>query len=289
MKFFSKSEVPSEAPVETPKNEEAVTAESVVENVAQGASQERTQDEELDPSSREASPTRSAGSSLVSKKILPGVAALLMGALPLSTESSEPEYVWIDEKTEAKTDTTAKTKATEKTPVEKAKADKQTERKPEEKEAKNNTENEASLLKKINLEKDQIKPEFLKKYLEGKYKAIVIIDLKSQNISAYDSDGEIIAEDGIKIKDLEISSGRVGMETPVSSYESGKRERVHVNNHETDMHYAIPLDSKLGIFIHKGSLPGYPASHGCIRLTENVAKILFDLNEKVHDLVFVTR
>lgn len=41
-----------------------------------------------------------------------------------------------------------------------------------------------------------------------------------------------------------------------------------------------------GVGMHVGILPGYPASHGCIRLPENIAKLIYD-KVKVGTLVVI--
>ncbi len=157
--------------------------------------------------------------------------------------------------------------------------------KAEEVEKQKTPEQEEALLKKIGLERSQIKPELLKKYFEGAYKAIVIIDTspEKQSINAYDKEGNII------IKDAEISSGRKGMETPKGSYESGRRELIHVNRDDIDMPYSIAIDEKEGIFMHQGTLTGYPASHGCVRMSKETAKQFYEMAEHNKDLVIVTR
>ncbi|MEI6042370.1 MAG: L,D-transpeptidase [bacterium] len=146
-------------------------------------------------------------------------------------------------------------------------------------------EAENKLLQKIGLERSQIKPEYLKKYFEGAYKAIVIVDVSpdKQSLSAYDKDGNIL------IKDAEISSGRAHMETPTGSHESGKRELIHVNREGIDMPYSVAIDAERGLYVHKGSLPGFPASHGCIRVGDDDAKKIYNLAEHSKDLVIVTR
>ena len=157
-------------------------------------------------------------------------------------------------------------------------------------------ERENKLLQKIGLERSQVKPEYLNKYFEGAYKAIVIIDIdpKKQRLNAYDKDGNFISVkdksgNTITLKDVRISSGRGGMETPIASHESGGREIIHVNHDDVDMPYAVAIDKNDGIWVHQGTLPGFPASHGCIRLGEEYAKEIYNLAENVKDLLFVTR
>lgn len=190
--------------------------------------------------------------SKVTRKIIAGATAIMMGAIPLSAEDTQDnnEYIYQPDK--------------------KIEAD---------------SGKEDLMLHKINLRKEEIKPEYLQKYLEGKYKAIVIVDLKTQRLSAYDKNGNPI------IKEAEVSTGRKGMETPKMSHESGKRELIHVNKEDVDMPYCVPVGptDKTYIGIHEGGLPGFPASHGCIRTLKETAKTIYDLNTHEHDLVIVVR
>lgn len=73
-----------------------------------------------------------------------------------------------------------------------------------------------------------------------------------------------------------ISSGRKGYPTP-------KGEFVVTNKHRhwTSTIYGAPMPYYLRLScrafgLHAGHLPGYPASHGCIRLHKNDAKKLFE-------------
>ena len=146
-------------------------------------------------------------------------------------------------------------------------------------------EKEETLLAKIGLNRNEVKPEFLNKYFEGVYKGIVIIDTdpKKQSLYAYDKDGESI------IADAEICSGRKGMETPSGSYESGDRKLIYVNKEGVDMPYSVAINADQGVYMHQGTLTGFPASHGCVRLRKEVAKQLYDLAEHNKDLLIVIR
>jgi lipoprotein-anchoring transpeptidase ErfK/SrfK len=156
-------------------------------------------------------------------------------------------------------------------------------------------ERENKLLQKIGLERSQVKPEYLNKYFEGAYKALVIINIdpEKQRLNAYDKDGNFISVkdksgNTITLKDVKISSGRGGMETPIASNESGSREKIRINHDDVDMPYAVAIDQKEGLWIHQGTRPGFPASHGCIRLDEEYAEEIFNLAKKPKDLLFVT-
>ena len=77
-----------------------------------------------------------------------------------------------------------------------------------------------------------------------------------------------------------ISSGKAGHRTPRGSFKILDKERFHISNKYPEpnggakMPYMLRL-TNYGLAIHQGYLPGYPASHGCIRVTKNSAKKLW--------------
>lgn len=129
-------------------------------------------------------------------------------------------------------------------------------------------------LSKFGITDKDIKSEFLKKFQEGKYEALAVIDLSDQTINLFDSNGIKIIDSG------NISSGREGMETPTGSYESGASHEDYINNEGDDMPFAVNINSNRGIFIHQGSLPGVPSSHGCIRVNRENAKKVYDIAKR---------
>jgi lipoprotein-anchoring transpeptidase ErfK/SrfK len=75
--------------------------------------------------------------------------------------------------------------------------------------------------------------------------------------------------------DSPISSGRHGKATPTGSYTVSEKDKNHVSTiYHCPMKYFLRL-SGMSFGLHVGQLPGYPASHGCVRLPEQVAKLLF--------------
>ena len=88
---------------------------------------------------------------------------------------------------------------------------------------------------------------------------VVIISLSDQSLSAY--------RNGIRIARSSISSGTKGRSTPTGVFTILEKEVTHFSNkyHHAPMPYMQRLTWQ-GIALHGGVLPGYPASHGCIRL-----------------------
>ena len=96
----------------------------------------------------------------------------------------------------------------------------------------------------------------------------VVISLSSQMAYVYRG-SELIAASTI-------SSGKVGAETPVGHFPILQKRRHHKSNRYSNA--PMPFMQRLtwrGVALHGGTLPGYPASHGCIRLPMKFAEKLF--------------
>ena len=96
----------------------------------------------------------------------------------------------------------------------------------------------------------------------------LVIDLTAQRVTVY--------RDGILIAASAISTGSLGRETPTGVFTILEKQVMHRSSTYDDapMPYMQRLTSK-GIAIHAGDLPGYAASHGCIRLPNDFAKKLY--------------
>lgn len=99
---------------------------------------------------------------------------------------------------------------------------------------------------------------------------VIVISLPDQALSAY--------RNGIRIAYSTISSGAKGRSTPPGVFTILEKEVTHFSN---KYHHApMPFMQRLtweGVALHGGDLPGYPASHGCIRLPREFAKKLYSL------------
>jgi hypothetical protein len=101
---------------------------------------------------------------------------------------------------------------------------------------------------------------------------MIIVNLAAQRVYVY-RDGEPIAVSTV-------STGRPGRETPTGTFEILQKERMHHSNLYDDA--AMPFMQRLtwsGLSLHAGHLPGYPASHGCIRLPAKFAEQLYQITE----------
>lgn len=85
-----------------------------------------------------------------------------------------------------------------------------------------------------------------------------------------------------------VSTGRRGHRTPAGVFPVLEKRRFHRSNLYSNA--PMPFMQRLtrgGIAIHAGHLPGYPASHGCIRLPAAVARSLFGLTQPGTTLVVI--
>ena len=100
----------------------------------------------------------------------------------------------------------------------------------------------------------------------------MVIDLTRQRALLY--------RDGVPIAASTISTGSKGRETPTGVFTILQKEVVHRSGtyDNAPMPYMQRLTSK-GVAMHGGNLPGYPASHGCIRLPKAFAKLLYGVTE----------
>ena len=77
-----------------------------------------------------------------------------------------------------------------------------------------------------------------------------------------------------------ISSGKAEKATPTGIFPILEKKKFHrsIKYDNAPMPFMQRLD-KFGIALHGGHLPGYPASHGCIRLPGQFAAKLFKVTD----------
>jgi hypothetical protein len=98
---------------------------------------------------------------------------------------------------------------------------------------------------------------------------MAIVSIKTQQVTLYDADGWILR--------APVSTGTTGRETPAGVFAVVERKEDHRSNMYDDAH--MPHMQRItwnGIALHGGPLPGYAASHGCVRLPFGFAGRLFD-------------
>ncbi len=109
---------------------------------------------------------------------------------------------------------------------------------------------------------------------------LVLVSLSEQRARVY--------RNGVRIAEATVSTGRPGYETPPGVYTILQKAREHRSNLYDDA--PMPFMQRLtwdGIALHEGRVPGYPASHGCVRLPGGFAEALFGLTTRGMTVVIV--
>jgi hypothetical protein len=131
---------------------------------------------------------------------------------------------------------------------------------------------------------------------QGEADIEVVLDLTAQRATLY-MDGDVLYTSPI-------SSGREGHATPVGEFEVIEKDINHHSNlygkivdksgsvvrssadfatpvprgcrfEQAPMRFFMRFDGAAGM--HAGILPGYPASHGCVRMPAEKAKLFYDI------------
>ena len=101
---------------------------------------------------------------------------------------------------------------------------------------------------------------------------LVIVSLPEQRAHIY--------RGGRRIGLTTVSTGSEGRETPPGHFEILQKKVMHRSNLYDDA--PMPFMQRLtwdGIALHAGHVPGYPASHGCIRLPRKLAESLYAVTD----------
>lgn len=102
---------------------------------------------------------------------------------------------------------------------------------------------------------------------KGPYQVVVAIG--TQKVYLYGADG--------LIRESRVSTGMRGHSTPTGVFSVIEKDYYHRSNIYSGA--PMPLMQRItwsGVALHEGALPGYPASHGCIRMTGEFAKFLWN-------------
>ncbi|MGR8998929.1 MAG: L,D-transpeptidase [Gammaproteobacteria bacterium] len=107
-----------------------------------------------------------------------------------------------------------------------------------------------------------------------KYAKALVVDQRIQAFGAY--------EYGRLVRWGPVSTGRRSRPTPPGFYHLNWRSRGRHStvNPRWYMPWYFNFDNARGLSMHAYSLPGYPASHACVRLLEYDAKWLYDWGEQ---------
>lgn len=99
--------------------------------------------------------------------------------------------------------------------------------------------------------------------------ALLVVNLKTQRA--------ILFRNGVPIGASTVSTGKLGHETPMGVFTILQKRKEHYSS--TYNNAPMPNMQRLtwkGVALHAGNLPGFPASHGCIRLPSRFSSLLFD-------------
>ena|SRR6202521_1304271 len=94
----------------------------------------------------------------------------------------------------------------------------------------------------------------------------VVVSIRNQ--SAWLVDGNRI------LMTSAVSTAKRGMHTPTGHFKVSEKDTTHIS---TIYHVSMPFYMRLSrpFGMHAGYLPGYPASHGCIRMPKDKAALFF--------------
>jgi hypothetical protein len=97
---------------------------------------------------------------------------------------------------------------------------------------------------------------------------VIVISLPEQLAYVY--------RNGVRIGVSTVSTGKPGYETPTGVFTILQKQREHYSNLYDNA--PMPFMQRLtwdGVALHAGKVPGYPASHGCVRLPYAFSEKLF--------------
>lgn len=109
---------------------------------------------------------------------------------------------------------------------------------------------------------------------------LIVVSIPSQKMFVF-KDGEVWDTSSV-------STGKRGHETPEGVFPILQKKVHHRSNLYDDA--PMPYMQRLtwgGVALHAGRVPGYPASHGCIRLPRGFAKKLYGITRFNSTIVVV--
>lgn len=110
---------------------------------------------------------------------------------------------------------------------------------------------------------------------------LIVVSIPSQRLYVF--------KDGALWDSSPVSTGKRGHATPTGAFSILQKRVRHRSNIYSNA--PMPYMQRLtwaGVALHAGHVPGYPASHGCIRLPRAFAQKLFDLTDPASTAVLVS-
>ena len=100
----------------------------------------------------------------------------------------------------------------------------------------------------------------------------IVVSIDSQKVTLF--------SDGVRVAQGPVSTGVPGHPTPMGVFSIIEKDRYHHSNIYSNA--PMPYMQRItwsGVALHEGVLPGYPASHGCIRMSQDFAKKLWPITD----------
>jgi len=107
----------------------------------------------------------------------------------------------------------------------------------------------------------------------GAGQLVIVVSLPTQRAHVY--------RNGVRIGVSTVSTGTASHPTPTGTFEILQKKRMNYSNLYNNA--PMPFMQRLtwdGIALHAGKIPGYPASHGCVRLPLAFAETLYAETER---------
>jgi lipoprotein-anchoring transpeptidase ErfK/SrfK len=100
----------------------------------------------------------------------------------------------------------------------------------------------------------------------------IIVSIDNQTVTLFSN--------GVRVAQGPVSTGVASHPTPMGVFSIIEKDRYHRSNLYSDA--PMPYMQRItwsGVALHEGLLPGYPASHGCIRMSHDFARKLWPITK----------